>query len=240
MKFLKFLYAAYTYIITAVVLLVFFLFFQNISYLGHTASLPTDSPFSWQSLFWNIGLLTLFGVQHSVMARDWFKEWIKFLVPSALERITYIMLTSLVIALIVWQWQPFGGVLWDFRGEVLGYIMLAFSSIGLMITAISATLISSKSFIGLEQLTSISGQTDKEFVMPLFYQYVRHPIYFGLLLTFWTIPLMSWSGLVFTIGMTIYIAVGSFFEERNLVQTFGETYRVYQQQVPMLIPFLKI
>lgn len=240
MKFLKILYAAYTYIITAVVLLAFFLFFQNISYLGNTASLPNNISFSWQALFWNLGLLTLFGLQHSLMARDWFKEWIKFLVPSALERITYIMLTSLVIALIVWQWQPFGGVLWDFRGKILGYIMLGFSAIGLIITIISATLIGSKSFIGLEQLTAPSGQVDKEFVMPLFYQYVRHPIYFGLLLTFWTIPLMSWSGLVFTIGMTIYIAVGSFFEERNLVLTFGETYRAYQQQVPMLIPFLKI
>ena len=171
MKFLKFLYAAYTYIITAVVLLVFFLFFQNIPYLGNTASLPYTVAFSWQALFWNIGLLTLFGIQHSVMARDWFKEWIKFLVPSALERITYIMLTSLVIALIVWQWKPSGGVLWDFRGEILGYIMIGFSIIGLIITTISATLISSKSFVGLEQLTNLSGQTDKEFVMPLFYGY---------------------------------------------------------------------
>jgi len=238
MKFLKIFYAIFTYAVTAIALGMFVLFFENI-FLYKTASTPVGEGFYWQIVVWNIGLISLFGVQHSVMARDWFKDWITSLLPRSIERITYILLTGFVTAILISQWQPFGHYFWDFRGSWIGFVMYAISFLGLGISAISASLINSKSFIGLEQLQSPNGMVEKEFVMPFLYNYVRHPIYFGLLLAFWTVPVMSGSGLLFSIYMTLYIIIGSHLEERNLVKTFGREYEYYQQQVPMLIPFLK-
>ena len=238
MKFLKIFYAIFTYAVTAITLGCFVLFFENI-YLNKTVSTPIGEGFHWQIVIWNIGLITLFGVQHSIMARDWFKDWITSILPKSVERITYILLTSFVFAILITQWQSFGEYFWDFRGSWIGYGMYMISLLGLGISTISASLINSKSFIGLEQLQSPNGTAEKEFVMPLFYNYVRHPIYFGLLLAFWTVPVMSGSGLLFSVYMTLYIIVGSHLEERNLVKVFGEDYKYYQEQVPMLIPFLK-
>lgn len=238
MKFLKVFYAIFTYAVTALTLSCFVLFFENI-YLYKTVSAPIGEGFHWQIAIWNIGLITLFSVQHSVMARDWFKDWITAVMPKSVERITYILLTSFVLAILISQWQPFGTYFWDFRGSWIGYGMYLVSFIGLGISTMSVMLINSKSFLGIDQLQSADGTAHKEFIMPLFYNYVRHPIYFGLLLAFWTVPAMSDSGLLFSIYMTLYIIVGSHLEERNLVKTFGEDYKYYQKQVPMLIPFLK-
>ena len=237
MKFLKIFYAIFTYAVTIIALGFFFLFFENI-FLEKTVSTPTGEFFHWKTAIWDIGLIALFGVQHSIMARDWFKNWITSVLPKSVERITYILLTSFVFSIVITQWQPFGDYFWDFRGEWIGFVMYAISILGLSISAISASLINSKSFIGLEQLLSPTGTAQKEFVMPFLYNYVRHPIYSGLLLGFWTVPVMSGSGLLFSICMTIYIVIGSYLEERNLVKTFGNEYKYYQQQVPMFIPFL--
>ena len=238
MKFLKIFYAIFTYAVTIIALVFFVLFFENI-YLYSTTSAAIEESFHWEMVVWNIGLITLFGVQHSVMARDWFKDWITALLPKSVERITYILLTSFVLAILITQWQPFGNHFWDFRGTWIGYVMYGVSFLGLGISVISASLINSKSFIGLEQLQNSNGTADKEFVMPFLYNYVRHPIYFGLLLAFWTVPVMSGGGLLFNIYMTLYIVVGTYLEERNLVKFFGNDYRFYQKQVPMFIPFLK-
>ena len=238
MKFLKIFYAIFTYAITLVALGLFILFFENI-YLEKTISTPIGGNFDWQIVVWNIGLISLFGVQHSVMARDWFKDWITTLLPKAIERVTYILLTSFVLAILISQWQPFGHSFWDFRGTWIGYVMYGISFLGLGISAVSASMINSRSFIGLEQIQSPNGTAHKEFVMPFLYNYVRHPIYFGLLIGFWTVPVMSQSGLLFSIYMTVYIVVGTYLEERNLVKSFGSEYEYYQERVPMLIPFLK-
>ncbi len=239
MKILRMLYALFTYLMMGLVLLGFLFFFENV-FLDKTVSLPLVESFSWQSLFLDIGLIGLFGIQHSIMARDWFKRFITFLVPASVERVTYILLTNIVIGLLIWQWKPFGNVLWDVRGHELGYILYTLSFMGLIITGISVVLISTREFIGLEQLNHGKGNFKKVFVQPLFYKYVRHPIYFGLILALWTVPLLTWSSLLFNIGMTIYIIIGALLEERNLVLAFGNDYKKYQKEVPMLIPFLKI
>jgi methanethiol S-methyltransferase len=239
MKFLKFVYAIFTYAITAIALVCFVLFFENI-YLQQTTSTTTAGENEvWQMIVWNIALISLFGLQHSIMARDWFKKWIASVLPPSIERITYILWTSLVLSIIITQWQAFGHYFFDFRDSWMGYVMYAISFGGLGISTISALSINSKNFIGLEQLENEYGTVKKKLVKPLFYKYVRHPIYLGLLIAFWTVPVMSESGLLFNFYMTLYIIVGTHLEERNLVKAFGNDYVYYQQEVPMFIPFLK-
>lgn len=238
MKIFHRIYAIYCYFVTAISLVGFFLFFENI-YLPTTVSTPLGSPVRFNAVLLDFMLIALFGIQHSIMARDWFKKWLKDWLPPALERVTFLLLSSIVLAIIVRFWQPFGGVFWDVRGSLSGYLLLIIGGMGGIIVLLSARAIGSRSFIGWEQITMPNVNVEQPFITPSFYRFVRHPIYFGTLLLIWFVPLLSFSGLFFNLLMTLYIIIGATFEERNLRITFGETYRTYQRFVPMLIPFTK-
>jgi len=238
MKLLQYLYAGYCYLVAGVAILAFALFFENI-YLEKTVSLPANIV-TTQAIFINISLLLLFGFQHSLMARDWFKRWISYYLPASLERVTYILISSVALALMVWWWQPFGEMIWDVRNTILGWVLLGLGLFGGIIIMISVSLINSKYFLGWQQIKTQKGAEEMKFVTPLFYQFVRHPIYFGTLLAFWCVPVMSASGMLFSIGMSIYIIIGARYEERNLRLKFGDEYQAYQATVPMLIPFTKM
>ena len=187
-------------------------------------------------------LLGLFAVQHSVMARPAFKQKWTRLVTWHLERTTFVLAATLALALILWQWRPIPAVIWDVRGTVLGTVLTVLFWVGWGILLWSTFLIDHFELFGLEQVWTLVKAREfhrPAFKTPLFYQWVRHPIYLGFLIAFWAAPVMTAGHLLFSIATSGYILVGVYFEERDLVRAFGEVYIEYKRRVPMLIPIGK-
>jgi len=186
------------------------------------------------------GLLALFALQHSVMARPWFKRmWTRF-VPEPAERSTYVLFSSVAMLLMFWQWRAIGGVLWHVDG-VAQAMIYALYGLGLGIVLLSTFLISHFDLFGLRQVyLYLVGRkyTHLQFRTPALYKHVRHPLYVGWLLTFWAAPIMTVAHLFFAIMTTAYILVAIRFEESDLIAVHGEKYKQYRKQVPMLVPAL--
>jgi methanethiol S-methyltransferase len=186
----------------------------------------------------NFALLGVFALQHSVMARQWFKNAWTRIVPSSLERSTYVLFTCGALFLLFWKWQPMGGVVWNV-GSGAGRLALEVLYAGGWLTVLLTTfLINHFDLFGLRQVwLRLLGRTYTEigFRTPGPYRYVRHPLYVGWLLVFWSAPLMTSAHLVFAIATTLYILVAIQLEERDLVR-FHPEYANYRRQVPMLLP----
>lgn len=187
------------------------------------------------------GLLAIFAMQHSIMARPWFKRaWTK-LVPEPAERSTYVLFSSLALLLVFWQWQPIGGVIWAVTNPVGEAVISGIYAVGLLIVLLSTFLINHFDLFGLRQVYLYLMKreyTHLEFRTPFFYRYVRHPLYVGWLLTFWAAPVMTVAHLLFALMTTAYIFTAIQFEEADLVTFHGEKYRQYRKQVPMIVPSL--
>ena len=193
-----------------------------------------------QALATDASLLLLFGLQHSVMARRGFKAWWTTIVPPIVERSTFVVASSLVLALVMACWTPIATPLaWHVDGPAAVLLWAGFG-IGWAVVALSTFLLDHFELFGLRQafsaLAGRSAPEEVEFRTPLFYRHVRHPLYLGFLVAFWSVPVMTAGHLVFSLGMSAYILVGIAFEERDLVAQFGERYRAYRRQVGMLIP----
>jgi protein-S-isoprenylcysteine O-methyltransferase Ste14 len=193
------------------------------------------------SLVINGALLGLFAVQHTIMARPSFKRVLTKVLPKEMERSTFVLAASLALALLLWQWQPLPQLVWSVTDPVMAGIILAVSWSGWGILLLSTFLISHFHLFGLSQgwakILKIK-EGDGTFVTPLFYKWIRHPLYLGFILAFWAAPQMSVGHLFFAIMTTGYIFVGIWFEERDLVAHFGERYVTYRRQVGMLVPKL--
>ncbi len=193
------------------------------------------------SLVINGALLGLFAVQHTIMARPGFKRWWTKIVPKAAERSTFVLAATAALALIVWQWRPLPDLVWSVTDPIAAGVIVALSWSGWALLLASTFLISHFHLFGLSQgfakLLKIK-EGDGPFVTPLFYRFIRHPLYLGFILAFWAAPQMSMGHLFFAIMTTGYIFVGIWFEERDLVAHFGERYREYRRQVGMLVPRL--
>jgi methanethiol S-methyltransferase len=191
------------------------------------------------ALLVDLALLSLFGLQHSVMARASFKRRWTRIVPQPIERSTYVLLASLALLLLFWQWQPLPGVVWSVANPTGVALIRALFGLGWLLALVSTFLIDHFALGGLRQVWEQlrGGPTaPAPFRTPSLYRVVRHPMMLGLLIAFWATPHMTAGRLIFALGMTAYILVGVSYEERDLLRAFGAAYRAYRAQVPMLIP----
>lgn len=193
-----------------------------------------------QSIVIDVVLIGVFAVQHSVMARPAFKRWWTRIVPASCERSSYVLVSSLLLILIFWQWRPIATTIWRVEGWPAA-MLIAISGLGWLIGLASTHMIDHFELFGVRQVfDALRGAATRmaSFKTPLLYKLVRHPLMLGILLAFWATPHMTAGHLLFAITFTIYILVGVHFEEKDLVAEFGETYERYRQRVPMLLPRL--
>ena len=217
-------------------------FLYTIGFVGNFAvpkTLDGKHSMPWQTaLLVDAALLALFAVQHSVMARKGFKRMLTRIIPESAERSTFVLASNATLALLFWLWQPLGGSVWSIEsapGRALMYMAYGF---GWALVLVATFVINHFDLFGLRQVwRELQGkpQAALRFAVPLLYRIVRHPLYVGWLLVFWSTPDMTITHLFFAIMTTGYILVAIQFEERDLVKDHPE-YAVYHRQVPMLIP----
>lgn len=202
---------------------------------------PPQVPLA-SALLVNAALLTLFALQHSVMARPAFKRWWTKFVPAPIERSTYVLLASLCLILLFWYWQPMGGIIWQVESPAAQIILQSLCLLGFGIVLVTTFLINHFDLFGLRQVWLYANDKKYEplpFRTPLFYKYVRHPLYLGFMIAFWATPLMTAAHLFFAVMTTLYMLTAIQFEENDLVRHFGVKYEQYRRSAPMLIPFSK-
>jgi protein-S-isoprenylcysteine O-methyltransferase Ste14 len=195
-----------------------------------------------EALIVNLLLLSLFAVQHSVMARKPFKAWLTRYIPKSVERSTYVLLASLALALLLWQWRPLPTVIWQIAHPQLALAVMGLSFLGWLLVLIATFLINHFELFGLSQvIRNLMGRDTPaaRFRTPLLYKVVRHPIYLGFIIAFWAAPTMTVGHLMFAAVTTAYIFVGIALEERDLIAEFGDEYRRYRARVAMLLPWAK-
>ncbi|MBB4382244.1 protein-S-isoprenylcysteine O-methyltransferase Ste14 [Bradyrhizobium sp. CIR48] len=194
-----------------------------------------------QALLIDLALMSLFAVQHSGMARQGFKKLFAAFASPALERSTYVLLASLSLILLFWQWRPITAAVWEIETPMAAYAAVAGSFAGWLIVLYSTFLISHFELFGLTQVVShFAGRLAEpmKFRTPGLYRLIRHPIYLGFIIAFWSTPTMTLGHMLFAMVTTAYIFVGIWLEERDLITLFGDQYRHYREKVAMLIPGL--
>jgi methanethiol S-methyltransferase len=237
-KLVAFLYGLAAYVVF------FFTFLYAIGFVTRlvvpkTIDSGTVAPLT-ESLVINILLMSLFAMQHSVMARRQFKQWWAQYVPKPVERSTYVLLASLALVLLFWQWRPIPTVVWQIADPQVAMAIVALSFVGWLLVLTSTFLINHFELFGLHQVANnLVGRSMPalRFKTPVLYKVVRHPIYLGFIIAFWAAPVMTVGHLLFAAVTTAYIFVGIFLEERDLVELFGDEYRRYKERVAMLVPF---
>jgi len=199
---------------------------------------PASNPV--EAVVVNLLLMSLFAIQHTVMARPGFKRSLARFIPTACERSTYVLLSSLILLLLFWQWRPIPAPVWQTSG-IAAWVLTSIHWLGWLIAFASTHMIDHFDLFGLRQaFAALRGaeMPDQSFRTPLLYKIVRHPIMLGFLLAFWATPVMTEGHLLFALANTAYILVALQFEERDLIAVFGVTYRDYRRRVPMLVPGL--
>jgi len=195
-----------------------------------------------EALIVNVLLMSVFAIQHSVMARKPFKQWWTTIIPASVERSTYVLFSSLALILLFWQWRPMPAVVWQIADPRIAAAVVGLSAVGWLIVLTSTFLINHFELFGLHQVANnLAGRPmpTPRFRTPLYYKLVRHPIYLGFIIAFWAAPTMTMGHLLFAAVTTAYIVVGASLEERDLIEVFGDEYRRYRGRVSMLVPWRK-
>ena len=197
-----------------------------------------------ESIIINLLLLSVFAIQHTIMARPSFKKWWTKIIDPAMERSTFVLLTSLILLLIFWQWRPMTEMVWEVQNETLAFIINIIFWLGWLIVFLSTFMINHFHLFGLDQVYNnfkSKPPTGLNFNETFFYKFVRHPIMTGFIIAFWATPSMTAGHLLFAVVTTLYIIIAvKYFEERDLKNEIGEAYKSYQKRVPMFFPFTKI
>lgn len=236
------LFALFAYLGFGVAALALALFVAGVWLPIHIDASIWPAPSPWLAGVLDIGLIALFGLQHSVMARPGFKQWMSAALPAHLHRAVYVIATSVMVAFLIAFWQPLPAMVWQIQDGGAAMLVWMLYAIGWLLVVASTFMIDHFELFGLAQpFRRWRGlpPPDDEFRTSYLYRYMRHPIYTGWLVVFWATPQMSVGHLLFAIGMSAYILVGIAYEERDLIALFGERYRDYRRCVPALIPGLK-
>jgi protein-S-isoprenylcysteine O-methyltransferase Ste14 len=203
--------------------------------LDGTPTMPTG-----KALLIDVALLGIFALQHSLMARPFFKRWITRFIPESAERSTYVLLSSAALITLFVFWQPLGGIAWHIEDPTVRAVLYGLFGFGWLLVLVSTFLINHFDLFGLRQVwLQVAGRpyTHLRFGTPGPYKLVRHPLYLGWLFAFWATPTMTGTHLLFAFMTTAYILVAIQLEERDLVDALGEDYRRYRERVPMIVPF---
>ena len=232
-RFIAFLYGLVSYVV----------FFASVLYaIGFVESLVgTVVPLA-EAFIVNLLLMSLFAIQHSVMARPQFKQWWTRFVPKSVERSTYVLFSSLALLLLFWQWRPIPVPVWRIDNPQIAMVVVGVSLVGWLVVLTSTFLINHFELFGLHQVANnLTGRTmpAPHFRTPLYYKFVRHPIYLGFIIAFWAAPTITVGHLLFAAVTTAYIFVGIALEERDLITLFGDEYRRYKDRVSMIVPWRK-
>jgi protein-S-isoprenylcysteine O-methyltransferase Ste14 len=191
----------------------------------------------------NLILLSIFALQHSIMARPGFKKWWTRIIPKSIERSTYVLLASVALLLIFWQWRPMPDVVWSVENKIGNFVLWALFGLGWGLVLVSTFLINHFDLFGLRQVYSGLRGVEYgglEFKTPFLYKLVRHPIMLGFIIAFWSTPVMTVGHLLFAAVTTAYILVAIRFEERDLSNLYPEKYGEYRKRVSMIVPIPKI
>jgi methanethiol S-methyltransferase len=239
-RLLGFLYGLAAYLVFFVTILYAIGFVTGL-FVPKTIDTGTVVPLT-EALVVNLLLMSLFAVQHSVMARKQFKQWWTQYVPHSVERSTYVLFASLALLLLFWQWRPMPAVVWQVADPQLALAITALSMVGWVLVFFSTFLINHFELFGVHQVVNnLAGRPmpSMRFKTPVLYKVVRHPIYLGFIIAFWIAPVMTLGHLLFAAVTTAYIFVGIWLEERDLIALFGDEYRNYRNRVSMLVPWRK-
>jgi len=238
-KLVAFLYGIVAYLVFAVVI-VYSLGFISGLVVPKTIDSGPAGPLV-ESIVINLVLMTIFALQHSVMARPQFKKWWTTVVPISVERSTYVLLASLALALVFWQWRPIPGVVWEAKDPTIAGSLLYLGLLGWVLVFFSTFMINHFELFGLHQVANnLAGKPmpPMKFQAPMLYNVVRHPIYLGFIIFVWATPVMTAGHVLFAAVVTAYIFVGIALEEHDLIAVFGDEYRRYRQRVAMIVPFI--
>lgn len=237
-KLLKACYAAACYIISMLTLVYFILYISDllIANTANNAIVTLSAPLA---ILNNLFLLLLFGLQHSVMARPKFKQWLAKHMDSSIERATYCLSTSIVLLTICLFWQPLNGQVWSVETNWIAYLLQSFAAFGWLIMVLATFNIDHFELFGLRQVYCLvrnKPMPTMTFKVGGVYKWVRHPIQSGLLIGIWSVPQSSMGHFTLACGFTMYVFVGLYFEEKDLIKEFGQTYRNYMKNVGGVIP----
>jgi protein-S-isoprenylcysteine O-methyltransferase Ste14 len=235
------LYGVFAYIIALIGQVWFILYLGEWEFMAERIS-DTQNSSLLLAFFINILLVMIFGLQHTVMARDFFKNWLTKFIPEAAERSTYVLLSGLALMLVAYFWEPIDGHLWQVENETVAMLLTIASLLGWTFSVVATFIINHFELFGLQQvyLNFLEKETPQiDFQERLFYTFVRHPIQLGVLLGIWFTPNMTFGHLLFSTLFTMYILLGLHYEEKDLLAELGETYALYMQRVSKLIPFGK-
>jgi len=235
-----FIYGVVAYIFSFATLLWFLLYIGGWDFLPYhiDSKAPTSLAFA---ITVNLTLVILFALQHSIMARQSFKTWITKYIPQSTERSTYVLVSGIFLALIFEYWQSIDGYLWQVDNPTLSILLIALYIFGWVFSTVGSFLINHFELFGLQQVyfnLIHKKEPEVSFTEKYFYKFIRHPIQFGTLMGIWFTPSMSYTHLMLSITFTIYIFIGLYYEEKDLVNELGEPYKNYQKRVSKIIPFL--